>query len=562
MGELLKIVAAAIGNCIHVAGLLNFLKIASKEGFETIFLGPAVPVETLVDRIISEKPDIVAISYRLTPETFRMILKDLKSVLNKRIDKKILSHIKFVFGGTQPVAKIAQESGLFDKVFTGEEGEYDIIAYLRMHQTVTVEREIYPQTVVERIKWKHPYPLIRHHFGLPSLADTINGAKEIADAKVLDILSIGTDQNGQVSFFRPAEMDPKLDGAGGVPVRRKEDLKAIYDATRTGNYPLVRCYAGTRDLIKWAEMSVETINNCWGAIPICWYSELDKRSPRTLYDAIKENQSAIKWYAMHNIPVEVNESHQWALRGSGDTIEVATSYIAAYNAKELGVKHYIIQCMLNTPPGISPLMDIAKMLAKIELVERLHDDKFQSFRMIRTGLAFLSSDSNIAKGQLASSILVGLALKPHIVHVVGYCEGSYAATPKEIIESCKIAEGVIKSAQSTFEITMFEKVQKRKAALIEDAMLLCASLNQIARAGVKKPLIDVETLVESVRRGILDASDLKGSSIAKGAITTKIIDGACMVINPETEKPVKEAERLKSLGIDVKDLDISKFSPW
>jgi hypothetical protein len=144
-------------------------------------------------------------------------------------------------------------------------------------------------------------------------------------------------------------------------------------------------------------MLEETINIGWGAIPITWYSELDGRSTRPLVQAIEENQKAISYYASKDIPVEINESHQWALRNTSDIIEVATAYIASYNAKNLGVKDYVMQYMLNTPPGISFEMDTAKMLAKIELVESLHDQDFRSYRMIRTGLASLSADPDFAK---------------------------------------------------------------------------------------------------------------------------------------------------------------------
>ena len=160
-----------------------------------------------------------------------------------------------------------------------------------------------------------------------------------------------------------------------------------------------------------------------------------------MIQSISENQQAIAYYANKGIPVEVNESHQWALRNTSDIIEVATAYIASYNAKMLGVKHYIMQYMLNTPPGISLDMDIAKMLAKIDLIEALHDANFTSYRMVRTGLASLSSDPDIAKGQLASSITISMALKP-ILSRRGFSEGDHLASPEEIVK-LQIARGVV-----------------------------------------------------------------------------------------------------------------------
>ena len=59
-----KIIAASIGKCVHVAGIINFLSLAEKEGYETQFLGAAMSIDKLIDAIKEEKPDFVGISYR------------------------------------------------------------------------------------------------------------------------------------------------------------------------------------------------------------------------------------------------------------------------------------------------------------------------------------------------------------------------------------------------------------------------------------------------------------------------------------------------------------------
>lgn len=551
----MKIIGAALGNCIHVTGLLNFLNIAKQCGYETIFLGPAVSVKRVVENVLVQKPDIVAISYRLTPETAEALFAELK----RRLDEECAGiKIRLVFGGTFPVGEIARATGIFDAVFTGEETIEQVLAYLKGEKT-GMKEEQHPQDLVARIEQKLPFPLIRHHFGLPTVEATIKGAKQIAESKVLDILSIAPDQNAQSFFFRQKEIDTKLDGAGGVPIRKKEDLKAIHEATRCGNFPLLRCYSGTQELVKWAEMLKETINNCWGAIPLFWYSQLDGRSPRELLDAIKENQTAIKWHAEHDIPVEVTESHQWALRGSGDTIEVATAYLAAWNAKRLGVKDYVQQYMFNTPPGMSLRMDIAKMLVKDEFVRSLQDSDFRVYTMVRTGLAFLSPEPHIAKGQLAFSLMTAMVLKPHIVHVVGYSEGDHAATPAEIIESCKLANGVIKSAIMLGLPNMIDDgVLNRKVELVRDVNALLNAMKNMSSSR-KDPLGDPETLVTAVNEGLLDAPELKGNRYARGGIVTQIVDGACRVVDTNTLKPISEVERLKRLGLESPDVKLDRM---
>lgn len=43
-------------------------------------------------------------------------------------------------------------------------------------------------------------------------------------------------------------------------MRSADDYRALYAASRQGNYPLLRTYSGTDDFIRQAELFVETIN--------------------------------------------------------------------------------------------------------------------------------------------------------------------------------------------------------------------------------------------------------------------------------------------------------------
>ncbi|MGC8912731.1 MAG: cobalamin B12-binding domain-containing protein [Thermoplasmata archaeon] len=539
-----KIVGATIGNCVHVMGLHRFLELASSLGFQAEFLGQCIPVHQIMGYCEQKKPDIVALSYRLTPESAELLFREIKAEREKRKIKAV-----FIFGGTPSVAEKAKASGAFDKVFS-KESIMDIVAFLKGVEH-TMENKIKAQTLWDRIAQSYPFPLIRHHYGRPTLEETVEGSRKIAESGVLDILSIGPDQNAQEFFFEPDKMQHEHDGAGGVPLRKPEDLSAIYEASRCGNFPLVRCYSGTTHLMEWAKMLKERINNAWGAIPICWYSELDGRSQRKLIDAIRENMGVIEWHAKNGIPVEVNESHQWALRYCSDIVEVATGYIASYIAKSLGVKHYVMQYMFNTPPGISPKMDLAKMLAKLEIVEGLADENFMVYRMVRTGLASLSSDPFIAKGQMASSLFFSMAIKPHIVHVVGFSEGDHAATADEVIESCKIAKGAIENALLGLpDVAGDREVQERKEEIKSEVKVLLGAIKSLGD-GTEKALQNPDVIVKSIKLGYLDAPQLKGRACAKGIDVTKIIDGACVSVDPETGRRISEAERLRRLGGEI-----------
>jgi len=542
----MKVLGASIGNCVHTGGIVNFLHLAEEAGYTATFLGPAVPVPRVVQAIKEEGPDLVAISYRLTPENARTILEELKEAVDR---ERLRAGRRFVFGGTPPCAREAASVGLFDAVFDGSQSVQEIVAWLR-GEAAARGQEAYAQSLLERIAQRHPWPLIRHHFGMPSLEETILGAKEIAEAGVLDVLSLAPDQNAQEFFFHPEKMRPELDGAGGVRVRRAEDFRRIYEATRTGNYPLLRCYSGTNDLVKWGAMLHDTIKIAWGAIPLFWYSQLDGRSKRPLETSIAENVEAMGWYASKGIPVEVNESHHWSLRDGPDAVAVATAFLAAYNAKKAGVRTYVAQYMFNNPRGTSPANDLAKMFAKIELIEGLQDETFRTLREARTGLNSLPLDMDQAKGHLGSSIHTMMAIRPHILHVVGYSEANYHTGPKELIESCKIAQGAIRNALLGLPDPLKDDaVRTRKEELLDEAMYLLGRIREIAPSGVEDPWADPATLAKAVKKGILDAPHLLGNPAACGRTITRMIDGACRAVDPSTGKPMTERERLRWLGV-------------
>jgi len=532
-----KVIAASIGNCVHVAGIMNFLTLAEREGYATRFLGAAISIDELLHVVKDEKPDYVGVSYRLTPEPLMKVLAELK----KKMSLFGLKDIKWVFGGTEPTAKVAEESDIFSIVFNGTEDPDEIIGFLK---GVSFEKsDDYPQDLVSRIWAKYPYPVLRHHIGLPSIEETIDAIEKIADSRVLDVISIAPDQNAQEHFFEQDKMDRRLDGAGGVPLRSREDFERVYAASRRGNYPILRCYSGTKNLIPFAKLLNDTIKNAWCAVPLYWYSVLDRRGPRTVKEAVGENQQVMKWHGERSIPVEVNESHHWSLRDAHDTIGVVSAYLAAYNAKKMGVKDYIAQYMFNVPPSISPAMDLAKMLAKIEMIEGLQDENFTVYRQARAGIASLPVDLFQAKGQLSASAQLSMAIKPHIYHVVGYCEAHHAATADDVIESCKIVRGVIRNIMlGAVDITQDTKVQERKNELIEEAGITLRAISSLS--DVDDPLTDPATLARAVELGILDAPHLRGNPAAKGNLVTRLVDGALYAYDFKERRLLSEKERI------------------
>lgn len=536
------VVAGALGECVHVAGVSNFLRLAESAGWRTVFLGPAVPVETFLEATRRENADLVGVSYRLTPETGERLLAEFAEAAADLHEQGV----RFAFGGTPPVSQKAEAlEGFFDQIFDGSQGSQEILAYLRGEDLSTSGESTYPQSTIERIRWKQPYPLLRHHFGLPTLSASIEGIQQIAEAKALDVISLGIDQDAQANFFHPERQNPRTTGAGGVPVRSAEDYRQLYQASRTGNYPLMRTYSGTDDFIRLAEMYVETINIAWCAIPLFWFNLMDGRGPLTLEESIREHQNVMTWYGQRGIPVELNEPHHWGMRDAPDVVFVTSAYLSAYNAKAFGVKDYIAQLMFNSPPNLSDAMDLAKMLAILEMIASLEDDSFHVWRQTRTGLLSYPLEDNAARAHLATSIYLQMALRPHIIHIVGHTEADHAATAADIIEASLAARRSIENALAGQpEMTFDPKIQARKKYLIEQTQFTLQAIKAISLNGTADPLTDAETLTKAVGLGILDAPQLKNNPFARGKIRTRVVDGGNEAVD-ELGNPITEQDHLK-----------------
>jgi len=479
------VVAAALGECVHVAGVSHFLRLAENSGWRTVFLGPAVSIDEVIKAARREKADMVGVSYRLTPETGERLLGNFAEKASDLHE----AGIRFVFGGTPPVADRARALGFFEKVFDGSEKTEEVLSFMKGKSGAMEQETDFPQSTIERIRWKSPYPLLRHHYGQPTMEASLAGIRQIASAKALDVISLGIDQDAQANFFHPERQDPRQRGAGGVPVRSPDDYRALHKASRTGNYPLLRTYSGTDDFIRLAKMYVDTINIAWCAIPLFWFNQMDGRGPWDLQGSIREHQKVMSWYGEHGIPVELNESHHWGMRDASDVVCVTSAYLAAYNARKFGVRDYIAQMMFNSPPGLSDAMDLAKMLAMLELIKPLSEDgSFHVWKQTRTGLLSYPLDPAAARAHLSASIYLQMSLKPDIIHIVGHTEAHHAATAEDIIEASSMARRAIENAISGQpDMTADPNVQARCAHLVEEVKLTLTAIRSLAQKGVEDP---------------------------------------------------------------------------
>ena len=161
--------------------------------------------------------------------------------------------MKFVFGGTPPVVKKVDGLGFFDATFDGSETHRRSDCLFEGAEYFRPARRGLPTESGWTPALEIPLPTDpATTFGLPSMAQTEADIREIADSKLVDVISLGIDQDAQENIFHPERQDKRRFGAGGVPVRSAEDYRRLYEATRSGNYPLMRTYSGTDDFIRLA----------------------------------------------------------------------------------------------------------------------------------------------------------------------------------------------------------------------------------------------------------------------------------------------------------------------
>ena len=302
-------------------------------------------------------------------------------------------------------------------------------------------------TYVARLEYarsRNALPIIRTHSGpynpnrLEALKEYNSWCRDLAESKLLDVLSIGSSQLTQSNFGE--DWEGKSNG-GGVPVNSEMEYQIIRE---NANPMLVRTYSGTKNVPGLAVVHERSLNICWHALSFWWFNELDGRGKNTLLENLKEHFEAVRYIVTTGKPVEPNVPHHFAFRGADDISFIVSGFLAAKAIKKMGARHMILQNMLNTPKCTWGVQDLAKGRCMIKLVRELEDDSFKVSLQTRGGLDYFAPDLEEAKIQLAAVTCMMDDLEPEndnspeIVHVVNYSEAVRLATPPIIKESIKI----------------------------------------------------------------------------------------------------------------------------
>jgi len=130
------------------------------------------------------------------------------------------------------------------------------------------------------------------------------------------------------------------------------------------------------------------------------------------------------------------------------------------------------------------------------------------------------------------------------VHIVGHTEAHHAASAKDVIDAAKMARRVIENALAgQADMLSDPAVIERKNELIKETKVLLQAIKNIHQGREGDAFIDPQTLADSVAKGILDAPHLKNNPFACGEIRTRIIHGACEVVDQHQRK-LTESQRL------------------
>lgn len=302
-------------------------------------------------------------------------------------------------------------------------------------------------TFVARLEYarnKHALPIIRTHSGpynpnrLEALKEYNSWCRILAQSQLLDVLSIGSSQLTQAHF---GEDWDGLPNGGGVPVNSEMEYRVIKE---NATPMLVRTYSGTKDVPRLARIHERALNISWHALSFWWFDELDGRGHNTLLENLREHFETVRYIVTTGKPVEPNVPHHFAFRGTDDISYIISGFLAAKACKKLGVKHLILQNMLNTPKYTWGIQDLAKGRTMLKLVRELEDENFKVSLQSRAGLDYFAPNLDYAKVQLAAVTCLMDDIEPEnndspeIVHVVNYCEAVRLATPPVIKESIQI----------------------------------------------------------------------------------------------------------------------------
>lgn len=605
-------VATTLANDPHTEGLHNASKIATLGGVESYILPPSLDYTDFYNAIDKYKPHFIGLSYRQNEEVaIRELFKVVSYFATTGLIKET-DDVKIQFAGLPKTIQILKDKlgelplpvilcqaspNVLERVT--ETVDYFEIKHDREAIIQKVYEELVPKGIeifnqladeavrgddyknepplpipsvkacgdyITRIQ-ESELPVLRSHFGIPdkTIKPTVEGIKQLAEARVLDEVSLGSSDLSQRYFGHP-EMFEQLKNDGGVPYKDFADLVALYQASRYGNFPGVKPYCHVSDLVGFVHQCLDAgmLKGVHQAVPLYWFNELDGRGPALVRPNIKEHFACVRELAKYGIPVEMNDPNQWSSRWAHDTIIVTSYALISAVMTMCGVENMVLQMQFNKPKETGDYADLAKMSAGMEMARRIslgRRNPAPIFRETRTGIESLSADMNLAKWQLARSTFLQMCMDPHIIHIVSYCEANYAARPADIIDSSRLIRRAVKIFRQHKTDIMKEVnvpiVTERRDYLIKESTWL---VNEIAKLNPKYQPCPLEAIAQYVGDEDVIASSIEKKYMSapgiinakyRGEFITKPLKYGMINVVDDYNNPriITEQERLKKYAL-------------
>lgn len=412
-------------------------------------------------------------------------------------------------------------------------------------------------------------PLLRVHFGIPApdILPTLEGIRQIAQARVIDEISIGSSDLSQ-RFYGQPHVFAQRKNDGGVPYQTFADLVAMVEAAQTGNFPSLKPYAHVVDLVSFVDECLRAgmLIGAHQAVPLYWFNELDGRGPMTVPDSIHEHIAAIRTLAQRGIPTEMNDPNQWSSRWVHDTIFCSVYALISAVMTQAGSKDLVLQMQFNKPRETSDFADLAKMTAGLELARQITASAplpARIWRETRTGIDSLDPDPSIAKWQVARSTLLQMLVQPDIIHQVSYCEADHIATADDVIDTSKLIRRAVRLFRhhqaDLLPFLHAPPVLERKAFLLSEAETLLRQIARLSRLplpfdpppplGALAPhLADPTALIHAIEQGYMAAPGIFHPRYqVKNLVTGPNRYGGLDCLHPHTFEPITEVERFALL---------------
>ena len=178
-----RVMVGAIGKCVHNLGVENFADWMEDQeiGYVSVKLGPAVPIQEVINKIREARPEVVGVSMRLGDlHVDKLITEFVEAATHHGLGPRE-SGIRYSFGGLRPAANLV-------RAMTGVPLEEDRFVRDR-------ERHYDLEAIAKEYKKK---PEFQGFFEL--IADDFVSMEELEDFALKKISGHQTEKGGVVRF--------------------------------------------------------------------------------------------------------------------------------------------------------------------------------------------------------------------------------------------------------------------------------------------------------------------------------------------------------------------------